>query len=74
MVAIDEKSVRGSDAVRRRTRPLVNNLYQGMTLDAVTGLYYEPNRDYSPSLGLQPPQSNVGAAHALGSAVWKAVC
>ena len=56
------------------TQPLVNNLYQGMTLDAVTGLYYEPNRDYSPSLGLQPPQSNVGAAHALGSAVWKAVC
>ncbi len=51
MVAIDEKSVRGSDAVRRRTRPLVNNLYQGMTLDAVTGLYYERNRDYSPSLG-----------------------
>ncbi len=34
-----------------RTQPLVNNLYQGMTLDAVTGLYYERNRDYSPSLG-----------------------
>jgi RHS repeat-associated protein len=33
------------------TQPLVNNLYQGMTLDAVTGLYYERNRDYSPSLG-----------------------
>ena len=35
----------------RRTRPLGDNLYQGMTLDAVTGLYYERNRDYSPSLG-----------------------
>jgi RHS repeat-associated protein len=33
------------------TQPLVNNLYQGMTLDAVTGRYYERNRDYSPSLG-----------------------
>ena len=36
---------------RCRTQPLVNNLYQGMTLDAMTGLYYERNRDYSPSLG-----------------------
>ena len=35
----------------RQAQPLVNNLYQGMTLDAVTGLYYERNRDYSPSLG-----------------------
>ncbi len=34
-----------------RTQPLVDNLYQGMTLDTVTGLYYERNRDYSPSLG-----------------------
>ncbi len=34
-----------------RTQPLVNNLYQGMALDAVTGLYYERERDYSPSLG-----------------------
>ena len=53
MVAIDEKSVRGSDAVRRRrrTQPVANNLYQGMTLDVVTGLYYERERDYSPSLG-----------------------
>jgi RHS repeat-associated protein len=33
------------------TQPLVNNLYQGMALDAVTGLYYERNRDYSPTLG-----------------------
>ena len=36
---------------RCRTQPLVNNLYQGMTLDAMPGLYYERNRDYSPSLG-----------------------
>ncbi len=35
----------------RPTQPLVDNLYQGMTLDAVTGLYHERNRDYSPSLG-----------------------
>ncbi len=33
------------------TVPLVNNLYQGMALDAVTGLYYERARDYSPALG-----------------------
>ncbi|EQD33997.1 YD repeat protein, partial [mine drainage metagenome] len=33
------------------TQPLVDNLYQGMTLDPVTGLYYERNRNYSPSLG-----------------------
>ena len=35
----------------RQAQPLVNNLYQGMTLDAVTGLYYQRERDYSPSLG-----------------------
>jgi RHS repeat-associated protein len=51
MVAIDEKSMPSLESIRRRTRPLVNNLYQGMTLDAVTGLYYERARDYSPSLG-----------------------
>ncbi len=33
------------------TQPLVHNLYQGMTLDSVTGLYYERYRNYSPSLG-----------------------
>ena len=33
------------------TQPTVNNLYQGMTLDAVTGLYDERFRNYSPSLG-----------------------
>ncbi len=32
-------------------QPIVNNLYQGMTLDSVTGLYYERYRNYSPSLG-----------------------
>ena len=31
--------------------PIVNNLYQGMTLDQVTGLYYARNRNYSPTLG-----------------------
>jgi hypothetical protein len=31
--------------------PPVDNLYQGMTLDAVTGLYDDRARDYSPSLG-----------------------
>ena len=31
--------------------PIVNNLYQGMTLDPVTGLYYARNRNYSPTLG-----------------------
>ncbi len=35
----------------RRTWPLPRNLYQGMTLDAVTGLYDGRARDYSPSLG-----------------------
>ncbi|MGC9260099.1 MAG: hypothetical protein ACP5I8_08495 [Phycisphaerae bacterium] len=34
------------------TQPMVNNLYLGMTLDSVTGLYYERNRNYSPSLGI----------------------
>ena len=33
------------------TTSMVNNLYQGMTLDAVTGLYYERFRNYSTSLG-----------------------
>ena len=31
--------------------PAVDNLYQGMTLDPMTGLYYARNRNYSPSLG-----------------------
>lgn len=33
------------------TQPTVDNLYQGMTLDPVTGLYYARNRNYAPSLG-----------------------
>ena len=33
------------------TQPMVSNLYQGMTLDSATGLYYERNRNYSPGLG-----------------------
>lgn len=33
------------------TTSVVNNLYQGMTLDPVTGLYYARNRNYSPTLG-----------------------
>ena len=33
------------------TQPVVNNLYQGMTLDVVTGLYDERFRNYSPTLG-----------------------
>ena len=49
------------------TQPLVNNLYQGMTLDAVTGLYYERFRNYSPTLGTwisQDPASYVNGADA----------
>jgi RHS repeat-associated protein len=30
---------------------MTDYLYQGMSLDPVTGLYYERNRNYSPSLG-----------------------
>ena len=33
------------------TVPMVNNLYQGMALDPVTGFYYERARWYSASLG-----------------------
>ena len=33
------------------TTSVVNNLYQGMTLDPVPGLYYARNRNYSPTLG-----------------------
>ena len=51
MVAVNNELMHNAEKIRRRTQPLVDNLYQGMTLDAVTGLYYERNRDYSPSLG-----------------------
>ena len=56
------------------TQPMVNNLYQGMTLDVVTGLYYSRNRDYSPTLGTwisQDPLSYVNGANTyqfVGSA------
>ena len=33
------------------TQPMVDNLYQGMTVDSATGLYYARNRNYSPTLG-----------------------
>ncbi len=49
------------------TVPMVNNLYQGMTLDAVTGLYYERYRDYSAALGRwmeQDPAQYVNGANA----------
>ena len=48
-----EKSVSG-------TQPLVHNLNQGMTLDSVTGLYYERYRNYSPSLGTWISQDPAG--------------
>jgi RHS repeat-associated protein len=51
MVAINDKSMPGSEASHCRTRPLVDNLYQGTTPDAVTGLYDGCARDYSPTLG-----------------------
>jgi RHS repeat-associated protein len=44
----------------RRTRPLVSNLYQGMSLDAVTGLCYERFRNYSPTLGTWRSQDPLG--------------
>ena len=49
------------------TQPIVTNLYQGMTLDAVTGLYDERFRNYSPSLGMwisQDPAGYLGGANA----------
>ena len=42
------------------TIPMVNNLYQGMSLDPVTGLYYERARWYSPSLGTWISQDPAG--------------
>jgi RHS repeat-associated protein len=38
------------------TQPMTDYLYQGMSLDPVTGLYYERNRNYSPSLGVWTSQ------------------
>jgi RHS repeat-associated protein len=48
------------------TQPISDYLYQGMTLDAVTGLYYERFRNYSPSLGTwisQDPLQYVNGAN-----------
>ena len=48
------------------TQPAVNNLYQGMTVDPVTGLYYARNRNYAPSLGRwinQDPAGYVNGAN-----------
>ena len=48
------------------TQPISDYLYQGMTLDAVTGLYYARNRNYSPSLGIwisQDPLQYVNGAN-----------
>ena len=42
------------------TVPMVNNLYQGMALDPVTGLYYERARWYSASLGTWISQDPAG--------------
>ena len=42
------------------TQPISDYLYQGMTLDAVTGLYYARNRNYSPSLGVWISQDPAG--------------
>ncbi|NNM85686.1 MAG: RHS repeat-associated core domain-containing protein [Phycisphaerales bacterium] len=42
------------------TQPVSDYLYQGMTLDAVTGLYYARNRNYSPSLGVWISQDPAG--------------
>ena len=49
------------------TQPTVDNLYQGMTLDSVTDLYYARNRNYDPSLGSvlrQEPKSRLSAGVA----------
>ena len=48
------------------TQPISDYLYQGMTLDAVTGLYYARNRNYSPSLGVwtsQDPAQYINGAN-----------
>ena len=42
------------------TPPIVQNLYQGMALDAVTGLYYSRNRNYSTTLGTWVSQDPAG--------------
>ena len=51
------------------TVPMTDYLYQGMSLDPVTGLYYERNRNYSPSLGVwtsQDPLQYINGANTPG--------
>ena len=51
----------------RCTQPLAHNLYEGVTLDAVTGLYDERSRNYSPTLGRwisQDPLGHINGANA----------
>ena len=48
------------------TVPITDYLYQGMSLDPVTGLYNERNRNYSPSLGAwtsQDPLNYINGAN-----------
>ncbi len=47
--------------------PIVNNLYQGMTLDPVTGLYYARNRNYSPTLGRWINQDPAGYINGVNT-------
>ncbi|NNM86768.1 MAG: RHS repeat-associated core domain-containing protein [Phycisphaerales bacterium] len=42
------------------TQPISDYLYQGMTLDSITGLYYARNRNYGPSLGIWISQDPLG--------------
>ena len=49
------------------TVPIVNNLYQGMALDPVTGLYYERARWYGPSLGTWISQDPAGYINGANS-------
>ena len=51
MVAIDDKLMPDPEAGCRCTQPLVNHLYERMTLDGVVGLYYERFRNYGPMGG-----------------------
>ncbi|NNM84852.1 MAG: RHS repeat-associated core domain-containing protein, partial [Phycisphaerales bacterium] len=48
------------------TQPISDYLYQGMSLDSITGLYYARNRNYSPSLGVwisQDPAQYINGAN-----------
>ncbi len=59
-------TLRGETLLPTGTQPISNYLYQGMTLDAITGLYYARNRNYSPTLGVwisQDPLQYVNGAN-----------